>query len=389
MYTHLEVAIHFLYALIVLNIVFAVAVYAVKINKLRRAGIERRFEAKIKDYLTYVQVHIEGEEPLNAPPFPMNKVEREAMQERLNEMIETFTGAPRDKCKDLCRRLGLVQYHLDRLNQGSYSAKIDAAYHLGCMRAREAVPALLKLLRTHKRNSSLFVIARSIAKCARDDRDVQDMVQIVLRHNKGFYELLVDMIQEADIDHGALFAEFIRRESQEFVQIGLCGLKDYTEPAAASAVYRLLDSTDSAIQAKAAEIYLKSVHFIPGNVAQKLLRHPADEVRVLAIRAVADLKLVPYIDVLGESLLDESKRVSGASAKGLLLLGEEGIARLCGVAAEARGSEQGEYLRLLIEEEIQSLTTQLHDLDGLTRYNSLAYHYDKAFGKSQRIYRVV
>ncbi|WP_239617952.1 hypothetical protein [Cohnella mopanensis] len=389
MYINIEVAIRFLYVLIVLNVAFAVVVYAMKIKNLKRTRTERRFEVKIKDYLTYILIHIEGKEPLNLPPFPLNKAEQKAMQERLNDIIESFTGTAREKCMELCRRLGLVQDHLDRLKKGSYSVKIDAAYHLGCMRVQEAVPALLKLLQTHKRNSSLFVIARSIAKCARDEQDVQEMVQIVLRHNKGFYDLLVDMIKEADIDHGALFAEFIQRESHEFIQIGLCGLKDYTEPTVASTVYRLIESPDRTIQYKAMEIYLKSVHFIPRNVVQKLLRHPMDEVRVLTVQAIADLKLARYIDVMRSALLDESKRVSDASAKGLLLLGEGGIAQLCEVAAEARGSERGEYLHMLIEEQIKSLSLQPHDLDQLTRYNSLVYHYEKTLGKNKRIYRVV
>jgi hypothetical protein len=112
-------------------------------------------------------------------------------------------------------------------------------------------------------------------------------------------------------------------------------------------------------------------------------------VRVLTLQAIADLKLATYIDVMRNALLDESMRVSEAGAKGLLLLGEAGIAELCGVAAEARRSEQGEYLHMLIEELIRSLSLQLHDLDRLTRYNSLVYHYEKTFGKYKRIYRVV
>ncbi|MFC5405376.1 hypothetical protein [Cohnella soli] len=389
MYNNLEAAIKILYVLILLNIVFAFVVYFMKIRTLRKTRLRRKFEVKIKDYLTYVLVNIEAEGPLQAPPFLLNKVEQEVIQERLNDMIENFTGTPRQRCMELCEQLGLVQYHLNRLKKGSYTGKIDAAYHLGCMRVQEAVPDLLKLLRTHKLNSSLFVIARSIAKCARDERDVKEMVQILLSHNKGFYDLLVDMIKEADIDHGALFAEFIQRESNDFIHIGLCGLKDYTEPTVASAVYRLIDSSDTTIQHKAVEIYLKSVHFLPRNVVQKLQQHPLDEVRVQIVQAISDLKLVTYIHVMKDALLDESKRVSVASAKGLLVLGEAGIAQLCGVAAEVRGSEQGMYLQMLIEEEIKSLSKQLHDHDQLTRYNSLSYHYEKTFGKNKRIYRVV
>jgi len=386
-YNNIEVAIQILCVLIGLNILFAIVVYAMKIRKLKRSRMERRFEAKIKDYLTYVLVNIEGE--LNAPPFALNKVEQEVMQERLNDMIENFTGTPREKCIALCKQLGLVQYHLNRLHKGSYAMKVDAAYHLGCMRVQEAVPALLELLQTHKFNSSLFVIARSIAKCARDTKDVKEMVQILLRHNKGFYDLLVDMIKEADIDHAALFAEFIGRGSNEFIHIGLRGLKNSAEPTVASAVYRLIDSPDRTIQCKAVEIYLQSVHFIPRNVVQKLLKHGVDEVRVLTIRAIADLKLVTYIEFMRSALLDDSKRVSDASAKGLLLLGEEGISQLCEVITEVRGSKQGEYLQVLVEEAIKSLSIQLHDLNKLTRYNSLIYHYEKTLGNNKPIYRVV
>lgn len=389
MYINLDVAIQFLYVLIALNVIFAIVIYSMKINNMRKVKIASRFEGKLKDYLTYVQVNIDGKEPLQAPPFSMNRVEREVMQERLNDMIESFTGAPREQWMELSRKLGFVQLHLERLNKGSYSVKIDAAYHLGCMRVQEAVPALFKLLRNHKLNSSLFIVARSIAKCARDVQDIKDMVQVLLQHNKGFYDLLVDMIKEANIDHGALFAEYIQMNNDDFVHIGLTGLKEYTEPTVASAVYRLIDSSDAAIQHKAVEIYLKSVHFIPRNVVQKLLQHPMDQVRVLTVQAIAHLKLDTYIDKLKTALLDQSKLVSNASAKGLLLLGEEGITALCGTAAEVRGAERGENLQTLIEDEIQSLSHQLHDLQKLTRYNALVYAYEKTFGKNKRIYRVV
>ena len=78
-------------------------------------------------------------------------------------------------------------------------AKLDAAYHLGCMRVQEAAPALLEFLNEHKLNSSLFIVARAIAKCARDEQDIQQMVRALLKHNKRFYDLIVDIIEEADL----------------------------------------------------------------------------------------------------------------------------------------------------------------------------------------------
>jgi len=105
-YINIEVAVKFLYVLILLNVAFAVAVYAMKIKKLRRTRTELGFEVKIKDYLLYLQVNIRRKEPLNAPPFSLNKVEQEAMQERLNDMIENFTGAATPKMHGAMRTLG-------------------------------------------------------------------------------------------------------------------------------------------------------------------------------------------------------------------------------------------------------------------------------------------
>lgn len=389
MYSNLDIAITFLYILLLLNVLFAALVYGVKLRRLARARAQQRFEERARDYRSYILVHMEGEEPLLAPPFTMNRAEQEAMQAWLNDMIEGLSGIPRERCIELCRRMGRADHYLDRLRTGSYGARLDAAYHLGCMRVQEAVPPLLQLLRSHPRNSAFFVIARAIAKCARSKQDIHEMVQIALKHNKGFYELLVDMVKEADIDHGALFAEYIQREDKALIQIGLCGLKAASEPRAASAVYRLLDSSDSAISALAAAIYLRSVHFIPRHAVHKLLRHPLEEIRLLAAEGIADLKLVSYAEALRQGVGDDSRRVAYASASGLLRLGEQGIIQLCAAAVDASGTTRGDELNQWIQDELRSLSGLQHDLEQLSRYNSLAYHYGKAAGVKQPIYRVV
>ncbi|USG64379.1 HEAT repeat domain-containing protein [Brevibacillus ruminantium] len=389
MNTSFTMAINILYVLVACNVIFLVVVYIKKIKEVKNQQASDRFQKKYKDYLLYIQAHSQGDERLRVPNIPMNEGERLILQDRINDLIESFTGVQRQKLIVLCKDLGFTQYHLTRLNGRSYSAKVDAAYHLGCMRAGEAVEPLLKMLRNHKLDSSLFVIARAVAKCARDEQDVKQMVRILLQHEKGFHDLLVDIIQEADIDQFAVFAQFVEEEHPTLIKIGLTGLKDYSKPSVASAAYRLIDHENGEIQLKAVEVYLNSSHLLPKNVIKKLLGHANAEIRLLTIGALSAFRNESYVSALKESLQDTDKRVVYASAIALINLGQDGMATLCSVAAETIGKEQGTFIQQIIEDELKKLSTQLHDLDKLTRYNALLYSYEKTFGKYKRIYRVV
>lgn len=389
MYAHINVAIYIMYGLVLLNLIFALGIYVLKIRNVRNRKIYEHFNRKCKEYLIYIQANLESDERLRVPPFRMKRIEKNALQERLNDMIESFAGEQRYKLIDLCEQLGFIQTHLRRLHGGSYRRKIDAAYHLGCMRVQEAVPALLELLRDHRLDSSLFVIARAIAKCSRDDKDVKEMVRILLAHNKSFPDLAVDMIEEAQIDQGALFAEFIHNDHPAFINIGLTGFKEYSNPGIAAAVYRLMDSGDENIQKKAIEIYLKSSIFLPRNVVNKLLEYPDAEIRLKTIQVLSEFKNTVYIDAMQKCLKDQDQRVINAGAASLIQLGQDGISVFCEAARDSRDKGRGTYLQDIIDEELRSLSTRLHSLDNLTLYNDLMYTYEKTFGKHKRIYRVV
>jgi HEAT repeat protein len=388
-YTNIQLALNALYVFAALNMVFIVVIYTIKLRNINRKKLHDRFQLQFKDYLIYVQANLEDAERLRVPPTTMNSVESEALQERLYDMIECFSGEQRQKLKDLCEDLGFVKRHTLRLNGQSYREKLDAAYHLGCMRVKEAVPALLELLNKHERNSSLFVIARAIAKCARNEQDIKEMIHTLLKHNKKFYDLIVDIIEEADVDQAALFTEFVNDKEPAYIQIGIIGLKDYTNPGAASAVYRLMDSANEDIQRRAVEVYLKSSHLLPKNLVSKLLSHKNADIRYLTTRTLSDIKNTAYVELMTNSLSDEDQRVAYSSAKGLMRLGQEGIVALCEAARDTRGTGRGEAFQRMIEEEIKQLSMQLHDLDKLTRYNQLMYTYEKIFSKNKRIYRVV
>ncbi len=388
--TSINAAINILYILAAVNLIFMLVVYVQKFKNVREMQASERFQSKFKDYLVYIQAHVHSEERLRLPNVQVSKTDRQFLQERLNDMIESFTDVrQRQKLTLLCEDLGFIRYHLQRLDGRSYRAKVDAAYHLGCMRVGEAIPSLLKMLRQHKHDSALFVIARAVAKCARDEHDVKQMVRSLLKHEKGFYDLLVDIIQESTIDPYALFAEFVHDEHPTMIMVGLTGLREYSSPSVASTAYQLIEHENEQIQVRAVELYLNSSHFIPKHVVNRLLQHRNGDIRLLTIQAIAAFRNASYGSTLKESLKDQDKRVVYASAIGLIDLGQPGIAALCTGALELWGEPQGECIQGIIEEELKRLSTELHDLDMLTRYNALLYAYEKTLGKQKRIHRVV
>ncbi|GIQ71520.1 HEAT repeat domain-containing protein [Xylanibacillus composti] len=389
MYTNLHIAIQALCVIIALNLLFMAFLYAIKLRNIKRQKLHDRFQVKFKDYLTYVQANLEGPDPLRVPPWTMNLVEREAMQEKLNDMIECFSGEQRQKLIRLCEDMGFVKHHLARLNSRSYRARLDAAYHLGCMRVKEAAPALLDMLKEHPLNSALFVVARALAKCARNEQDIRAMVQVLLQHNRKYDELVVSIIADTELETASLYTDYVNHEHPAYIRIGLIGLNEYTNPAAAAAVYRLMDSGHADIQLKAVDVYLKSSRLLPKHVVSKLLSHANFEIRRMVIHAMANMKSAAYLEPMRDGLADADQRVVYACAKAMLKMGEGGVAALCERAAANRGTERGNFLQNLIEEELRQLSMQLHNLNKLTQYNTLMYTYDKAFRQNARMYRVV
>lgn len=389
MYTSFNIAWNVVYILLGVNILLTLIVYGVKWRNIKKEKAIKRFSDKYGDYLAYIQANMESEERLRVPSGKLKRTEYAVLQERLDDMIESITGSDRQKLVQLCVDLGLVSYHLKRLNSGAYRKKLDAAYHLGCMRVQEAVPALLSFLRQHPFDSSLFVIARAIAKCAKEKREIKEMVQILLQHQRNFHPLLVDIIKESALDHSALFSEFIKAKNADLVKLGLIGLKDYNEPTAASAVYQWINAADEEIQVNAVDVYLKSSHLLPRNIVDRLMNHQNPEIRLLTAEALGHLTSEAYVGILQEGLTDVDGQVVYASAKSLLNYGQEGISVLCRAASEARGNEHGEWIHTIIQEEMNRLAEQVHDVQKLAQYNLFVFTYAKFFGKNEAYNRVV
>ncbi|WP_429843753.1 hypothetical protein [Brevibacillus sp. FIR094] len=160
MQTPLATAIVFLYALCGLTVLGLLVLFALK---LRNISVEKqtiRCLEKYRDYFVYLQAHGEEEERLQVPYGEVTQKEKQVIQKKLFELMERVTGIHRDKLIWLCEDMGLVELDMQRLNGWWKWTRVDAAYNLGIMRSKLAVPALLTLLKK-TRMTSVFLSWRA------------------------------------------------------------------------------------------------------------------------------------------------------------------------------------------------------------------------------------
>jgi hypothetical protein len=203
------------------------------IMKARNIWLEKRtarYALKHQDYFSYIAAHLDEDTPLGVPYGPLKPLELKVIQEKLFAWIEQIQGEHRTKLTDLCRRLGLVELNQAKLRSGVHWDQVDAAYNLGVMRCKESVPELLNLLAKEKHDSSRFVIARAIAKCARDVSDLRSMVHLLVEHRRNVYELIADILLDSSVDYTPLLLEFLTEKDEELVKIALTALRGQTNP---------------------------------------------------------------------------------------------------------------------------------------------------------------
>lgn len=110
------------------------------------------------------------------------------------------------------------------------------------------------MLERSKYNPSVFITARSIAKCADKLEHLREMVQLLVRYRESFHELVVDIIKESEMDCTPLMMEFLDKEDRDLVSIALVGLPSYVIPSLVPILYRLMESGNKEIRIKAGKL---------------------------------------------------------------------------------------------------------------------------------------
>jgi len=340
--------------------------------KLRNIAVEKRARRcleKYQDYFVYLQAHGDGEERLKAPPGNLSSQEKKIIQKRLFELMESFTGVHRQKLAQLCEDMGVVDLNLRRLGSAWKWTRVDAAYNLGVMRSRRAVPGLLRLLDTIGYDPSLFIVARAVAKCARHEKDLDEMVRHLVKHRKSFHQLIVDILSESEVDVAPLFASFLLEADTELVEIGLIGLSTSQPAHLELHLQRLVRSREKEVRIKAVKLLCKNGRQLTDKRVREFLAHPDWEIRAAAAKAVGTHGLSSYIPLLKQAVGDSSWWVSHHSARSLAQLHLEGFSALCEILQEGRFGEGLKMAHQVVQEELEKAKRHLGDPELQRQYN--------------------
>ncbi|MNO19267.1 hypothetical protein D3C76_89980 [compost metagenome] len=256
-----------LYVILTIISICLVFIFTLKSRKIWMDKQTDKALIKLEDYFTYIQAHIDSDDPLRTPHYKLKGHERYVIQEKLIVWIEHFKGSHREKLIKLCEDLGLIQHDLARLHSPLPWMKLGVIYNLGAMRSDQAIPRLLKLLVTPKYEPIVFIIARSIAKCALNAEHLREMVLFLTSHRKNVHHLVIDIIKESEVDCTPLMVEFLQEDDNDMIKVGLVGLPVYMVPNVVPVLYRLLHSEDEEIRLNAVKLLSSNNRLIPPGYA--------------------------------------------------------------------------------------------------------------------------
>ncbi|WP_052487047.1 HEAT repeat domain-containing protein [Gordoniibacillus kamchatkensis] len=353
----------------------------------RRSAIAERMKMSLEkhqDYFTYLSANIDDTDALLPPPGQLSSIELRAIQSKLLEWIETIGGEYRGKLTALCRELGLVELERKRLSSPRQGVRLEAAYHLGVMRATECTGELLQFLAKEGRESTAFVVGRAAAKCAGTLEELHSLLLLLTEYHPAAHQLIADTVASSSLDPAPLFAELLHNENNEaLLAVALTGLSGRNCPETLGALDRLLMSGLKEIRIKAAKVLLQHSHLLPRERISELIRHPDWEIRAAAAKAVGEQQLGVYMEELVRCMADEEWWVRHYSAKSLSQLGPAGFEALCEAACGAENGESRETAREAVLEELdRSEASASREAQHIPTYNQLNFIYRRILGET-------
>ncbi|MBD0384214.1 HEAT repeat domain-containing protein [Paenibacillus sedimenti] len=371
----------------VLSLTIAGGFTALFLLRAKHGAMEKQMKQSLdkhQDYFTYLSANIDGADALLPPPGHLSPIELKAIQSKLLEWIETIGGEYRDKLTALCRELGLVELERQRLRSSRHGIRMEAAYHLGVMRAAECTGELLKLLEREGSESTAFVVGRAAAKCAGAPEDLHSLLQLLTKYHPEAHQLIADIIASSSLDTAPLFAKLLHQENDEaLLNVALIRLSKSNEPEMFGALDRLIVSESKEIRIKAAKLLLQYTHLLPLERIGELIRHPDWEIRAVAAKAVGEHQLEFYLDALADCMADEEWWVRYYSAKSLSRLGSAGFRVLCEAAAGSWNSASRESAWEAVHEELdRAETSASQGIQQIPYYNRLNFIYRRILGES-------
>jgi len=325
--------------LILLVLTFALVLYVISLRiafnisqKLRKRQFER-WESLTLKYLSREVSNKEIGKAVETKYFGL-------FAEFMEKYLETLKGEDFQNLTYLLKKMGLFDYNLKRLTSKKKWHKIYAAFFLGLIRDKKAVPGLQKGLKDKDYLMS-FASATALAKIGekqhlketlslltkREDLGPDKAAEILLEFGNGICGELSLLLDKEDI-----------HRKWKYLIIDLLGYWQYLESG--PTLLKLLNtSRDSEMKIRSIKS-LGEMSYIES--APALGAHLDDEnwlIRSEAARALGKIGASEYSDKMVKSLSDKNWWVRYNAAQALASFGEEGITLLEKLAKQEKDSE--------------------------------------------------
>ena len=377
MQTYLDTAVYCIYVLAGVTLLGLLALFIMRVRHVWVDTKSRQCLAKFQDYFTYLQAHLDEAERLPTPPGRLTKRERNVLEQKLFALLEQLKGVHRDKLMQLCEDLGLVEQDLRRLRSWWKWTRIDAAYHVGTMRSRQAVPVLRQLLKKSGDDSTRIIVAQALARCAQHLDDLREMVRVLTGSGKNCHAFIAEILRDSQIDCTPLFFEFLREKDHNLLKIALLGLSAHALPNVESTLHSLTHAEDKEVRMKAVQLLCRDARNLSDAAVRRFLRHQDWEIRAIAAQAIGELGLQVYIPLLKEAVGDPVWWVRSNSAHSLAKLGIEGFTALCEIVREEAYGNKKEMALQVIQEELEKGAYLHTEMEKKLQYNQRLYVYQK------------
>ncbi len=354
MFQHLQVAYGFIMCASALIIIGLISLILYKLRNLRIAEKKAHYLKKHRMYIDYVIAHLDADEPLKLPSDPLSKWDLEVLQEQLIEMAERMKGTQRERLSVLFEQLGLPARQMRRLTSRFSAIRIEAAYILGAMGSSQAVPSLFALLEKERDEPGRFVIARAIARCARDLEDLREMINKMAHLSSDSPRLMAEILTESRLELTPLLKECLDHTDSRLVQVAIAGLDNQVDQEVAGSLWKLLRSQEKELRIQAAKLLLQTNLWVTPEQVKSMFNHQDWEIRAIASKAIGRWGEAAFLPLLIKVMDDSNWWVRRNAANSMIALGDAGYRALCEVAVRSRNDETVHLAKHALQEAMRS-----------------------------------
>ncbi|KGX91173.1 hypothetical protein N781_05220 [Pontibacillus halophilus JSM 076056 = DSM 19796] len=385
MLVDLTMAFYVVYGLSAIMLVFMATILVIKARKTNEEKQRKQVLTTYEDYLQYLLRNLDDPGAFQLPTNPTTKREKQVLQKELIQWMDRIKGNHLQKLVRLSEEMGLVDLDLKRLRSRRHYVRLDAAYNLGVMRCGRAVKPMLTVLEKNQRDSTMFILGRSIAQAATHANEVEEMIHHLGKRGHNNYQLLVDITKESNLDLGELYTRLIQEEQPNLIKVGLLGLREHAEPHMSRRVRAYLEAEDKEIRIHAVKLMIASGSWTKGDLFQ-FMKSDDWEVRLYIAKWIGDAKLVELKEVLEVGVKDPLWSVAKASAKSLLSLDQVGVKRLYQLAMDWKGTHEGEVALECIQEDLKETASNAENgFTTLQAYHQKLNLFEQFFGRDEEV----